>query len=75
MNREEFPEFGKNFRKRRTATGFERFHNLETRDQALAEFGQWVIDTCLTFGCQPELAWQVAATFTRGLRKELENET
>lgn len=52
-------------------TGFESLHNPVTRDQALADLGQWVIDTCLLFGCQPETAWQVAATFTRGLRKEL----
>lgn len=55
-------------------TSFETLHDPDRRDQALADLGQWVIDTCLIFGCRPELAWQVAATFTKGLRKELENE-
>lgn len=53
-------------------TGFEGFHNPDTRDQALVALGQWVVDTCLVFGCRPELAWEVAIMFTKGLRKELE---
>jgi hypothetical protein len=50
----------------------EDLHNPDTRDQALVNLGQWVIDTCLVFGCRPELAWEVAAIFIRGLRMELE---
>jgi hypothetical protein len=50
---------------------FEDLHNPNTREQALIVLGQWAIDTCLLFGCQPELAWQVAATFIRGLRGEI----
>jgi hypothetical protein len=53
---------------------FEDLHNSDIREQTLIALGQWVIDTCLVFGCRPELAWQVAATFIGGLRKELENE-
>jgi hypothetical protein len=52
-------------------TGFEVLHNSDTRDQALIDLGQWAIDTCLLFGCCPETAWEVAAIFIRGLRKEL----
>lgn len=53
-------------------TGFEALHDPARREQALADLGQWVVDTCLLFGCRPETAWQVATTFTRGLRRELE---
>jgi hypothetical protein len=53
-------------------TGFEDLHNPVTRDPALVTLGQWVIDTCLMFGCQPETAYEIAITFTRGLRKEIE---
>lgn len=49
-------------------------HNSRTRDRALIDIGQWVIDTCLVFGCRPELAWQVASIFVSGLRKDLEAE-
>lgn len=68
-------------RKRKTAgrpvsrdavTGFEALHDPDRRDQALADLGQWVIDTCLIFGCRQELGWEVAALFVRGLRKDLE---
>ena len=52
-------------------TGFEKLHNPDSRDEALSAIGQWVIDTCLLFGCRPELAWKVAAEFTKGLRLEL----
>lgn len=52
-------------------TGFEALHDPARRDQALVDLGQWVVDTCLLFGCQPETAWQVGAIFTRGLRREL----
>ena len=45
-------------------------HNPDSRDEALVTVGQWVIDTCLLFGCRPELAWEVAAEFTKGLRGE-----
>lgn len=50
---------------------FEKLHNPDGRDEALLRLGQWVIDTCLIFGCRPELAWLVAAEFTKGLRLEL----
>ncbi len=53
-------------------TGFEKLHNPDSRDEALAAIGQWVIDTCLLFGCRPELAWEVAVEFTKGLRLEME---
>lgn len=53
-------------------TGFEELHDPDRRDQALIDLGQWVIDTCLLFGCRPELAWKVAMTFIIGLRRELE---
>lgn len=52
-------------------TGFEKLHNPDSRDEALAALGQWVIDTCLFFGCRSELAFLVAAEFTKGLRLEL----
>lgn len=55
-------------------TGFEALHDPDRRNQALTDLGQWVIDTCLIFGCQPEIAWQAAATFTKGLRRELESQ-
>lgn len=50
----------------------EALYCAETRDRALIDIGQWVIDTCLLFGCLPELAWQIAALFVEGLRRELE---
>lgn len=50
----------------------EKLHDTKTRDEAFSELGQWVIDTCLIFGCRPELAWRVASTFIEGLRKELD---
>jgi hypothetical protein len=71
-----------NMKKRKTAgapinpgavTGFEKLYNPISRDEGLVTIGQWVTDTCLTFGCRPELAWKVATMFIGGLRKELEN--
>jgi hypothetical protein len=55
-------------------SSFELLHDPDHRDQALLDLGLWVIDTCMLFGSTPETAWQVAATFTKGLRRELENE-
>lgn len=55
-----------------TVTGFEGLHDPQTRDRGLVDIGQWVIDTCMVFGCRPELAYRVASLFVGGLRKDLE---
>ena len=54
------------------ATGFESLHDPQTRDRGLIEIGQWVIDTCLVFGCRLELACQIASLFVGGLRRDLD---
>lgn len=54
------------------ASGFEGLRDPLTRNQALVDIGQWVIDTCMVFGCRPELAWEVAGMFVGALRRDLE---
>lgn len=38
----------------------------------LEELAEWVKDTCLLFGAEPQTAYEVAGLFTKGLEREWE---
>lgn len=48
----------------------QKLNDPEQRNQALAEIGEWVKDTCLLFGASPDVAFQVTAIFLRGLKND-----
>lgn len=45
----------------------EHLENPTTRREALAALAEWVSKTCLLFGSEVDIAYQVAATFIRGI--------
>lgn len=48
-----------------------RLRNPDTRQETLAELGDWVRDTCLAFGTGAELAQRVAWHFVAGLDRDI----
>jgi hypothetical protein len=46
----------------------------DARREALIVLGEWAKGTCLLVGSKPETAYEVAALFVGGLRRELEGE-